>query len=406
MPYCNGGIRNRKLLWMGLIALLFGLFPLSAQSLDGTWIDARFNVKLILESDGTYALSHAQGGSRGRWAANGQLFQLQDMSGSVPVNYTIMQFSAGDLVLQDSQGNRFHFKRQTGPYGGQGAKTLSDRVLANEQGFELRESHFRAAVDLIQFVIGGKIKPTELTELKTTLISEFPQNPSFVVGQLTQIGQSMSIIHQATDALRIGLARQQIFAELYMATTQMPAEQKPLIVSIMNRYIKVLSVDAQNKLLLTDRDVNGMIEYLVFVNGLMGRPVSLTPSLRKSVEADLMSRFNTLPLPAKQILCSASLTWALTRNNWDQLTVSQKAQYGEQFRAQLGQSLLSSPSADFPSAPPKGSSRSLGEQMREFQARQNMMTMMYNMNVNSHALSTNIIENIGGTGNYWEVVDY
>jgi hypothetical protein len=31
---------------------------------------------------------------------------------------------------------------------------------------------------------------------------------------------------------------------------------------------------------------------------------------------------------------------------------------------------------------------------------------MNDMSLNNHALSLNIIENIGGTGNYWSVVDY
>ena len=43
---------------------------------------------------------------------------------------------------------------------------------------------------------------------------------------------------------------------------------------------------------------------------------------------------------------------------------------------------------------------------RDYNSRRQMFNMMNNMNMNSHALSMNIIENIGGTGNYWEVVDY
>jgi len=39
------------------------------------------------------------------------------------------------------------------------------------------------------------------------------------------------------------------------------------------------------------------------------------------------------------------------------------------------------------------------------QARQNMFRIMNNINHQTHATSLNIIENIGGTGNYWKVVD-
>ncbi len=50
--------------------------------------------------------------------------------------------------------------------------------------------------------------------------------------------------------------------------------------------------------------------------------------------------------------------------------------------------------------------KSIYQMQSELNAKQNMFNMMQNMNTNSHALYMNIAENIGGTGNYWEVVDY
>ncbi len=54
----------------------------------------------------------------------------------------------------------------------------------------------------------------------------------------------------------------------------------------------------------------------------------------------------------------------------------------------------------------KSKKKSIYQMQSELNAKQNMFNMMQNMNTNSHALSMNIAENIGGTGNYWEVVDY
>jgi hypothetical protein len=53
-----------------------------------------------------------------------------------------------------------------------------------------------------------------------------------------------------------------------------------------------------------------------------------------------------------------------------------------------------------------GTAKSAAETMRDYNARQQVFKMMNDMSLNNHALSLNIIENIGGTGNYWSVVDY
>ena len=49
------------------------------------------------------------------------------------------------------------------------------------------------------------------------------------------------------------------------------------------------------------------------------------------------------------------------------------------------------------------SPQSLQQQQYDLWQRQQMFNMMNNMSLQNHATTMNIIENIGGTGNYWEV---
>jgi hypothetical protein len=117
-----------------------------------------------------------------------------------------------------------------------------------------------------------------------------------------------------------------------------------------------------------------------------------------------------MPLEQKRLLASASLIWDLLESNWNRLTPAQKQQYKSAYYSQIGQNNQSyqtyNQTYNAGSGYQSSSSKSTADMMREQRAKQHMFRMMNEMNMNSHALSLNIIENIGGTGNYWSVVDY
>jgi hypothetical protein len=113
-----------------------------------------------------------------------------------------------------------------------------------------------------------------------------------------------------------------------------------------------------------------------------------------------------MPIEQKRLLCTASLIWQLLESNWNRMTPAQKQQYKSAYFSQSGQKTPAYQPPQTGGSYTPSSAKSPAEQMREYNARQNMYRMMNEMNMNSHALSLNIIENIGGTGNYWNVVDY
>jgi hypothetical protein len=98
------------------------------------------------------------------------------------------------------------------------------------------------------------------------------------------------------------------------------------------------------------------------------------------------------------------------QSNWNRLSPAQKQQYKSAYYSQIGQNTQSyqtyNQTYNSGSGYKSSSKKSPADQMREYQARQHMFRMMNEMNMNTHATSLNIIENIGGTGNYWSVVDY
>jgi len=288
------------------------------------------------------------------------------------------------------------------------------KILANKNGIALTYRHFKHGLDLTQFIIGNRIKKSEIDELKYKLIEEFNTNPSLVVKQLDSIGVSMKKVHNAKDPVKVGKVRQEIFTSFYKLTCNMREEQKPLMVRIINRYIKVLAYDQANNLLLTNRDVDGYINYLAFNSELAGNKIAVNYAVRRSVRDQLIKNFYSMPLQQKQLLSSASLMWKLVDANWKRLSYAQRVQYINAYRAKISNNFkYNRQSTNYNNysrwTPPKNygsQKKSLSQMRREFNAKQNMFRMMNNINLNTHAVSLNIIENMGGTGNYWKVTDY
>lgn len=379
---------------------------LFGQGLAGTWMESKYNAKMVLSADGTYTLQYPNGFSRGRYSLNGQVFCMQDASGANPVCYTVVGYSGNKLTLRDVNGVLMNYQRQGGGRSAVGGR----EILAQKDGHALSQNHFNAGLGILQFIIGQKVKPSESIELRTKVIEEFRQAPAEVIRQLTVMGQSLQTVRSATDPVRIGLVRQELFAALYKATMNFKEEDKPLMIQVMNRYIKVLAFDPQTNLLLTDKDVEGMLNYITFNSELMGQKDPLTDIVRRSVRTDLVKGFPSMPLEQKRLLCTASLIWELLGTNWNRLTPAQKQQYKQAYFSQIGQNTQSyqtyKQTHGSRPANKSGSGKSTADMMREHRAKQHMFQMMNEMNMNTHATSLNIIENIGGTGNYWNVVDY
>jgi hypothetical protein len=275
------------------------------------------------------------------------------------------------------------------------AAAPADDVLATQNGYRLTRSHVAVGADLIRFISGTPVHPDELAQMERQSMLEFQIDPALFIQQIGQLAQALQALQTLTDPAQIGLGRQQLFAELHLATRPIPPADRPLLIQLLERRIQVLAVDAVNRLVLTDRDVDGMLRYLAFIGQLQQQPLSLTPDLQREFTAAMTQQFPSMALEQKQLLCMASILWTVMEANWNRMAPAQ--------RQQLQQSIAGQYAAPAPSAAPPGPSPTLS--MADWNANQNMMRMMNDMSLQNHAVSMNIIENMGGSGNYWEVVD-
>ena len=275
------------------------------------------------------------------------------------------------------------------------------RILAEESGRTLTAEHLDAGIDLIQFIVGQPIKKSEVAALEARLIEEFRQMPDEIIRQLADIQGSMRQLHTLTDPGQIGLARQQLFGALYQATLPMPEADKPLMVQVINRYIRVLATDPVQGLLLTDRDADGLLNFLAFMSGLNGQPVALTPELRRGFAQDLARGFPGLAAPQKQVVCAGSVLWTILDARWKRLTPDQQEQFRQQYRMAAA---MPPPQPAYPAAP-SGAGAGL-DAIADAEARQRMFEILSDVSLQQHVTSLNIIENMSDSGNYWEIVDY
>ena len=346
-------------------------------------------------------MTHPAGTSSGYFQFNGNQLWLKDQNASQPIGYYAAMSDSEHLTLTDGNGVSMQFQRLSSHLPPSSPK--KGPVLKEKTGFQLFQGHVDTGIGLTEFILGHRVQESERNELHNRLLVDFEAEPEYVINQLTSIDQSLRQLATLTDPVKIGMARQQLFAALYLATFQIPEDQKPLIIQVLNRHIKVLAMDQANQLVLTDKDVTGMLSYLAFLSQCQGNPVQLTSDNKKTFTDDLVQSFASMPIEQKQILCCGSLIWKTIETNWNQMNTTQQMQ----FQQSMNQNLAAQPAhqpMQFP-AQSANSGKSLIDMQAEFNARQNMYQMMSNMSLESHATSLNIIENIGGTGNYWEVTD-
>jgi len=383
-----------------------------SQGIFGDWDCQQYGIKMRLNNNGTYMMSHSQGSSQGQYQVQGNQLWMQDQNSQQPIMYTV-QFTGSQLTLNDQNGVALPFARiQTTSSPEPPRDTISNShstangLLAEENGIQLLQTHVEVGIGLTEFILGHKVKPEERQELQTQLIVEFKEQPGMVIQQIMDIDQSLRKLGSLTDPIQIGTARQQLYAALYLGTMQMKEGEKPLLVQVLNRYFKVLAIDANNQLVLTDQDAAGMLNYLAFLSYCQGQPVQLTQADQQSFFNQVTQQFPAMNMEQKQVICSGSLLWKIIESNWNQMTPSQQQQFVASMNSQMGQQGYAQAQQQGNSYYTGSSSnKSMAEMQSEFNAKQNMFNMMQNMNTNSHALSLNIIENMGGTGNYWEVSD-
>lgn len=384
------------------LLLLLGS-TLLAQDMTGAWHNAQYGVVMDLKTDGRFTFKGPYGESWGQWGVQGNTFWMQDASGQM-IQYAVLALTNTRLDLVDGNGVHVQYLREVPASSPVSTQDSNTNILAQSGGLRLTSGDVHVGVGLIEFVVGQPITPAEVGELTEASIEEFRANPQAFLSEIASLRQSLGSLHQLRDPVRIGLARQKLVAEFHKATRSIPETDKPLLIQVINRYTEVLAFDAINDLVLTRKDAEAMLDYMQFANQMANQGAAFSLQQRQAFIAELVAGFSQLPLDQKQFLCSASLAWTLIKANWEAFSAAQQQQFQANY-AQSPQVQHSGQGYGENGYAGESAQQKMARMQREFNARQNMFQMMQNTALGTHATMLNTIENFGGTGNYWDVVD-
>lgn len=405
--------------------ILFSCTMANAQTnpLVGTWFYATQNSSVVMNADWTYTAKSPTGQSYGKYTydANSVLY-FMNSHGQAIMTFTILGINESQMNLQDAYGYQMiYLKQKTTTTQPQAARTHIEIpweapqfnvALSNSKGQTLKKADVQVGVALVEFILAKRLNAREVSELEEASIPEFNQNPTEFLRQIKDIAGSMRQLYTLSDATKIGAARQELFSVLYFATLNMPKAQQPKLIEIMNRHIEVLTYDVTNKLVLTEADIQGMINYTAFQAQLSGQNQNFTESDKAAYRQQIITLFSQFPLEQKQYLCSASLLWDVVSANWQKMTYAQQQQVIAQYQPQVNQN------SSFNNAEWNANA----EKWKKYYEEKYPVTttnnsknksssnntcwecfkIMQNMSTESHVTTMNIIENMGDSGNYWE----
>ena len=396
----------------------------------GTWFFSTQSSTLVMSSDYSFTAKSPTGQSSGSytWDANSVLYFMNPQNQQVMAYYTVNAIDANSMTLTDPYGYQMIYVKQnnvqpsdnvptTTTTGDDGApshvkikweENQFQNVLSTSNGLELKQSHIQIGVALLEFIIGQRITSGEVKELEKASIPEFDAQPQAFLNEIAEIETAMKQIYTVADPVSIGTVRQQLFAALYLATVNMKEADKPMLIQVMNRYANVLNYDAQNNLVLTEMDVSGFTSYVAFQSQLMG--AQITEADKTAYQNQLVAYFPHMSVQERQYICSGNLIWKTVEGNWNSMTEQQQQQVIVQYRQQLNYNTTTNyqdhmdAEADkwrkyyeekYPITDTNGGKNTCWECFK----------IMSDMQTQSHVTTMNIIENIGGSDNYW-TVDY
>lgn len=279
----------------------------------------------------------------------------------------------------------------------------NNQTLATKDGYKLMTADVDVYVKTLEFVIGQKIKPAEIQKLRAEAISGFNNNPANALNETKQVKSMIEQIYRITNPIKIAEGRILFLSELYKLAQSTPQKEWSSVLKIQNRYIKVLKYNPQTGLLLTDKDIEAFLNFIDFTRKLNGDALLSTTDKIEFRQA-LPEHYAELSTEQQALFALMPILWEIVGGQWNKLTQQQQKRAISQFKTQTN--LAGKTQSITPTALPTTASRqpSLNKNLTAQQKilRKRMVyQMMSNMSRSQHLTTMNILENIGGSGDYW-----
>lgn len=316
--------RTYSILLTCLVLTLVSLTLPAAELVTTPWSSRELGLEMQLRPDGSYRFSGPGGSSTGSYQINGQFLLMQDGRTGQQSIYGLSQPSADTLTLTDPSGASIRMQAGKDRTAQASQAPPMAQVLAESQGMKLTGGEMQVGYDLVELIIDERLTEPEKKRLIEASIKEFSAQPTAFLAQVNSLRSSIQRVQSLQNPFMLGLARQMLFAQFYLVTEALPEEQMPEVIRVMREHLRVVAIDRENQLLLTDRDIDAMIAYNQFMSELAG--LQATPVNREMFEQQIQQSFLALPLETRQTLAAIYPVWQATRYSWAQMNPQQQQQ--------------------------------------------------------------------------------
>lgn len=263
-----------------------------------------------------------------------------------------------------------------------------NQIVATAQGYNLTLNDISLAIGLAWFLTTQIPTEADMQAIAEAEVEEFKADPKNFRDGANFVGQLLTQATKYTNPIEVGLYRMGVFNEIWAAVEEVPAAQRGHLLNYIFEHNPVLAYDRENKMVFTAADGVSAMRYLMFVNGITDPTAEQLAAVEPTLKT-LAENYVAMPIESKQQLAVASLMWQVVGAYWAQLTPEQKQQMLAQLQQQQQTSVAQQPApqANYENMDPES------------------LRILSEISQMQHVTSMNIIENIGGTGNYWEIVD-
>jgi len=291
----------------------------------------------------------------------------------------------------------------------------SNVKVVQSGNFVLTAGDLNASIEYMEFILAQRLSPEYRQAAQHSLSQQFQMNPAMIASEVYQVRQLLPSIIQLRDIGQIAAFRNSVLAQLHLQF--MNSYNRPVLLQLADELNPILVYDAVSNICLTDRDLNGLIEFLNFGNTLLGKPSGTPlPSEKQQMIQMLETQLYSMSLPDKQSLLILADYVPLMKQAFYQLPTDQQEMVRQQYLQSLAQAQLksqqenqcqgcSSKMKELYAKEARGelTQHDLAEMQREMQAQQNLFTMMSNSSLEHHATMLNVIDNLGGGNTLYEV---
>ena len=279
----------------------------------------------------------------------------------------------------------------------------STQVLASVNGQTLTEGDFQKTLEVWEYVIGEPLSDFDIQQERQRTITQFTSNPQQTLQNIAANQQTMQQLYQIQNPRALGFARAAIAYGL-SANPQLPGAREDI--ALFSKYETILATDSQTGVALLEKDLQGLLKMVVFVNKLSNPNFQLDATTEQTFRQNAIQNYSNLSIEEKQSIAAMHITYQMMAAQWNQMNPQQKLEAAKKMVGNNTSPTTSNGSFESAQANLQrllAYGKSTGDVSSYID--RNTYNTMSNISLQNHVGMLNAAEAIGGSSDYWTIRD-